>query len=343
MANMLRAAVVGGSTLLGRELLSEIGSSAAAIWDLRILEEGEESEGQLTAAGEEALVVHSLDKDSFSGLDVVFFAATPEITAQYVDAAMQAGSAVIDLSGLTADRAGFVMRSSWVNGSQRPDLTTMGVCVPHPAALMLAIVGERLGRRSGSVDIAATVLEPASQAGSAGVDELHQQTVGLLSFQDLPKAIFDAQVAFNVQGALGPETRVDLPATLARIRRDTGRLLGTDAKARVHLQLLQAPVFHGYVISAHTRSAGGITADGVQAALQGTPVVTTGELDPSNKTATESGDLLIGIDCEDSGGEDGKGESCWLLMAGDNLGLMARSAVNAALELATLRPAPRVQ
>ena len=43
-----------------------------------------------------------------------------------------------------------------------------------------------------------TVLEPASEHGRRGMDELHEQTVNLLSFQQLPKGVFDAQVAFNV-------------------------------------------------------------------------------------------------------------------------------------------------
>ena len=39
------------------------------------------------------------------------------------------------------------------------------------------------------------------------MDELHQQTVNLLSFQPLPKDVFDAQVAFNLVARYG---RVDV-------------------------------------------------------------------------------------------------------------------------------------
>ena len=42
------------------------------------------------------------------------------------------------------------------------------------------------------------MFEPASEHGQRGMDELHQQTVNLLSFQPLPKDVFDAQVAFNM-------------------------------------------------------------------------------------------------------------------------------------------------
>ena len=36
--SVLRAAVVGASTLQGKELAEEIGGSAAAAWDLRLLD-----------------------------------------------------------------------------------------------------------------------------------------------------------------------------------------------------------------------------------------------------------------------------------------------------------------
>ena len=73
--------------------------------------------------------------------------------------------------------------------------------------------------------LAATVLEPASEQGKAGLDELHQQTVGLLSFQSVPKDVYDTQVAFNLKAAsrggreasTGEDGATDSPATLQAI------------------------------------------------------------------------------------------------------------------------------
>ncbi len=333
-----RAAVVGGTTLLGRELLNELNQSAAVAWDLQLLEEGDEAEGQLTSAGDEAWVVHSLNEEAFAGLDLVFFAGEPGVTLQYLKPALAAGAGVVDLTGVTGQEPGFALRSPWVTRSQRLDLTTLGVAVPHPATLMLALVAERLEAQFGPADLVATALEPASQAGSAGVDELHQQTVGLLSFQEVPKAIFDAQIAFNVQGALGEETKVDLAKTRARIRQETGRLLGAASGMKLSLTLLQAPVFHGYVISAHVRFNVDADGEAVQSALESEHLATSADMVPSNRAATESGKLLVGVETEPH-----DRRSAWLVLAGDNLGLPARNAVEAAMELAALRPAPRVQ
>ncbi len=335
----LRAAVVGASTLLGKEVASEIGESSAAGWDLTLLDEGEETQGQLTVAGDEPHVIKALDAESMEGLDVVFFAGEAAMTREHGKRALKAGAAVVDLTGALTGEAGFVVRSPWLTAGKRPDLMTAGIAAPHPAALMLAIVAERLQGKYGHVEIAATVLEPASQAGVAGVDELHQQTVGLLAFKELPKSVFDAQVAFNVQGALGDEAKVSLAAVRKQIETDARILLGDEYKGALSLSVLQAPVFHGYVISAYVRTnqpAGDV--EQVRAALRGAPVAEEQETTPSNQAAIEGGDLMLTVQMDAEGGR-----AFWVTLAADNLRLSARNAVGAAMELAALRPNTRVQ
>jgi aspartate-semialdehyde dehydrogenase len=85
----------------------------------------------------------------------------------------------------------------------------------HPAALALALLLERLQQAAPVRFAFATLLQPASEFGRAAMDELHQQTVNLLSFQGLPRAIYDAQAAYNLLSGLGETAKV----SLARSRR----------------------------------------------------------------------------------------------------------------------------
>ncbi len=87
--------------------------------------------------------------------------------------------------------------------ASQPDLRTPAVVAAHPAAVLLATVLAQLNVRHKVKSASATVLEPASQYGRAAMDELHQQTVALLSFQPLPKDVYDAQAAFNIAPAMG--------------------------------------------------------------------------------------------------------------------------------------------
>ena len=80
------------------------------------------------------------------------------------------------------------------------------------------------------------------------MDELHQQTINLLSFQQLPKDVFDAQVAFNMMARYGPHSTLSLETLETRVRRHYRKLAGPDAPQPA-LMLLQPPVFHGHALA----------------------------------------------------------------------------------------------
>ena len=121
-----------------------------------------------------------------------------------------AGSAIIDLSALLEDQPGATVRSLWIErerGQVAPPELQPGPCVTaHPVAISLALLLLR-ARKVGAIRrVVATVFEPASERGQRGMDELHQQTVNLLSFQPLPKDVFDAQVAYNLVARYGQKS-----------------------------------------------------------------------------------------------------------------------------------------
>ena len=335
----IRAAVVGAATLLGKELAEELNNSAASAWTTVLLDESNDAEAQLTAAGDEPVIIQPLNRESLERIDIVFFAGTAETTREYWRQAVGKGTAIVDLSGALENEPGFSVRCPWLPGGAKPDLATVGVVAPHPAALMLAVAADRLGRL-GLQSISATVLEPASQAGNTGLDELHQQTVSLLSFQSVPKEVFDTQVAFNLQTALGEDARVRLDTIRDTIRRHLRVLLPAPAAASVRFQFVQAPVFHGYTISALATLDHAVPEAELRQALNGGVVVAEDETAPSNIAAAEAGDVLVSV----RGDEESRTAGAhWLWMAADNLRLAARGAVAAGMELAALRPTTRVQ
>ncbi len=335
----IRAAVVGASTVQAKELLEELNSSPAAAWDVRLLDEGEGEQAQLSVAGEEAVLIQPLNREALETMDLVFFAGERETARELVGAARAAGAAVVDLTGALEGEPNFLVRCPWLAAGGRPDLTTVGITVPQPASVMLAMAAQRLGKMD-LVSLSATVLEPASQAGKAALDEMHQQTVSLLSFQSVPKDVFDTQVAFNLQTELGEAAKVNLGGVAATLRRHLGLILGEEASSQVHFQLVQAPVFHGYTISALAQLRGNATEAAVRETLHGGVIQAEEDTVPSNAAVVESGDVLLAVR-SDSG--DVEGKLWWLWMAADNLRLHARVAVAAALEMAALRPVNTMQ
>jgi aspartate-semialdehyde dehydrogenase len=342
MNGTVRGVIVGASTLLGKELAEELVSSAGAVWDLTLLDDSG-SAGQMTSAGDEALVIQPVTPDAFDGADIVFFAGDAESSAKLFKAAQAAGASVVDLSGGLAGRPGMVLRSPWISDGAPIDLSTVGIVSANAAALMLAVVAERVARGAGPARMFATVLQPASEQGSAGIDELHQQTVGLLSFQAVPKNLYDAQVAFSVRASCGEAAKVDLGKLRGEIVREFGALLGAGSKVPLLLQLLQAPVFHGFTASVLVQCAEAVDMEALRDALDGgvVRVVEESEESPSNESAAAQTQVLLGLEAAD--GTEAKGREFWLWMAADNLRLATHHAAACAAELMALRPKGNLQ
>jgi aspartate-semialdehyde dehydrogenase len=340
-----KIAIAGASTLLGRELKEALSESSLAAATLFLLDE-EEAQGQLDQVGDEVTFVQAIGADAFEHVDFTFFAGTEELTRKHWRQALRSGSTVLDLTGALDRETGVLVRAPWL-GSEAvtPDLFTPAVVPAHPAALALALVLERLQQAAPVRFAAATVLEPASEFGRAAMDELHQQTVSLLSFQGTPRAIYDAQTAYNLLGGLGESATVSLSAVAARIRRHYDALAGGRWPV-LALQVIHAPVFHGHTFSIAVELERPAEISALEEALSGEHVdlVLEDTDSPSNLAATGQNDVLVRLRPEAPGARlSNEISRLWLWAASDNLRLHAQNAVECALDLRRLRPQGTVQ
>lgn len=337
MATNPRGVIVGASTLLGKELIEELNTSEAA-WDLRVADTADSS-GQLVAGGDEALFVQELTPDVFNNRDIAFFATTPQTTRTHWHEAQTAGAAIVDLSDALEDEPGAIVSSPWIPNAPLFSAQTAILIPAHPAAVMLALVASRLSTAFGRVHLAATVLEPASQQGSQGLDELHQQTVNILGFHSLPQEVYDAQIAFNMRVGVGESAKVGMTQISATIRRHLKVIAGEGIASSVSFQLVQAPVFHGYTMSVYAQLPAGADPAAVRRALGGGIIHMTaaGDEAPTNQSVAEDSGIAISLTPEAASVSEVRGY--WLWMAADNLKLAARHAKACAEQIAKSRAA----
>ena len=339
---MYRIGVVGAGSLVGKELADELHESLLAASDFVLLDD-EDVTGQVASVGDEAVFIQRIEPGSFDRMDFVFFAGSAASTKKYIGAARSSGASLIDLSGALEPEKGVLVRAPWVEpGDQKaagPNLGTPAVVAAHPAAVMLALVAGRIHAVTQIRSLAATVVEPASQQGREAMDELHQQTVNLLSFQNLPKDQYDAQVAFNILPSLGDEAKVNLLSTEELINRHY-QLIGAGKLPVLDLELVQAPVFHGYVASLLVELQAASTVEVLERALAGESVdIVADDSDPpSNLSAAGQEDIMVRVR---SAGVSGT--RFWVWLAADNLKLSALNAIACANELRRLRPRGKVQ
>ncbi len=341
---MYKIAIVGASTLLGKELKEALSESPLAAATFALLDQ-DEGLGTLDQVGDEVTFVRPIGPDAFEKADFTFFCGTAELTRLHWKQALVAGSSVLDLSGALDQDTGVLVRAPWVGSEpSSADLFTPAVIPAHPAALVLALIVERLQQNLPLRSVAATLLVPASEFGRSAMDELHQQTVNLLSFQSLPRAVFDAQTAYNLLSGFGENATASLIGVEASVRQHFSRLAG-NRWPPLALQAILAPVFHGHAFSIAVELDRPVEITALEEALSGDhmDLVLEDTDSPSNLAATGQNDVLVRLRPELGPRNPSEASRLWLWAASDNLRLHAQNAVECALELRRLRPQGTVQ
>ncbi|MFZ1137619.1 MAG: Asd/ArgC dimerization domain-containing protein [Candidatus Sulfotelmatobacter sp.] len=340
--NLYRAAIVGAASLKGKEVAEMLNERNFPAADVRLLDD-DESMGQLEAMGDEISFIQRVRAEQFDNMDFTFFASDEETTRKNWKDARDAGSAIIDLSAALENEHGASVRSVWVERESgqipAPELQP-GPCVTaHPVAVTLALLLLR-AKKAGAIRRAvATIFEPASEHGQRGMDELHQQTVNLLSFQPLPKDVFDAQVAFNMVARYGQKSQPALDSVEARILRHYQKIAGADAPPPSVL-LLQAPIFHGHALALFLEMDRPVNVQALAQALTGDHVAipSAEEESPSNISSAGQADIQLSLKIDPA-----QPNGVWLWAAADNLRISALTAVECAESMTATRPTGKIQ
>jgi aspartate-semialdehyde dehydrogenase len=339
-----RVAIVGASSLRGKELKQVLEDRNFPALDVVLLDESVMA-GTLTEAGGEATFIRALEEDSFEGVRFAFFAGTAMDAEQNWATAHRAGATVIDLTGAVAGVAGSqaVARIPSVAKALAPGSKGGANGAPKPAVysspgapvILACTVAAALSEFS-PAQLAILLFPPVSERDQAGVDELESQTTNLLSFRPIERPVFDAQVAFNLLAGYGAESKVKLEEMRRGIARDVAEYIAGRV-ATPAIQLVQAPVFYGYAFAAYAEFGAAVAVEQLSGAFANLGVKVAGARDaaPSNvSVAGESEIQLAQIEADPNvaGG-------VWIWGVADNLRLAATNAVRIAEELVARDPA----
>lgn len=333
-----RIAIVGASSLRGKELKQFIEESSFAASELVLLDTTVPV-GTLSEAAGELVFIKPMDAESFSGVRFAFFVGSPEEARSNWKVAAQSGAAVIDLTGgLDASGA-----APWI-----PDLDTL-LAPPEPSAQRThtaslysspapaVMIACRLAAGLSKFSPARVVLlffAPASEHEQAGVDELEKQTADLLLLRPISQPVFDAQVAFNLLAGYGEASRPTLSEMRAEISRAVAAYLGNRIPAPA-LQLAQAPVFHGYAFAAYAEFAASVDLSQIDAALLAAGMHVVEKSDPKPTNVSIAGESKIHISRAER--DPNANHAIWLWGAADNLRLAAANGLRIAEELLALK------
>jgi aspartate-semialdehyde dehydrogenase len=340
--NLFRVAIVGAASLKGKELKDVLEERNFPATEIKLLDD-DESLGQLERVQDEVTLVQPVGRDELAQMDFTFFASDEDFTRKKWKLAREVGSAIVDMSYALENEPNIPVSAPWVERElgqlQQFTLESSSIVTAHPAAITLALLLLR-ARKAGAIrNSIATVFQPVSEQGRQGMDELHEQTVNLLSFQQMPTAVFDSQVAFNMLERYGRASARPMEATERRIASHLRRLLGDHAPMPA-LMLVQAPVFHGHTFSIYVELEKSMAAGDFARSIAGEHVLIarSPEDAPSNVNVAGKDEIMVAVR-RDVVHENG----FWLWAAVDNLRLSALTAADCATALAAVRPHGKVQ
>jgi len=330
-----RVAIAGALSLRGRELKQALEDGRFPAAEIRLLDE-DIAVGTLTEAGGEPAIIQAVDEESFERVRFVFFAGAPSFAARHWKEAERAGATVIDLSGGLAEVP-----------SARRWIPALDLLLPPPLAAVPAQGGGGLFLSPSAAAIVAcslaaalagfsverlalVFLQPVSERGPEGVEELESQTVKLLSFQPIAQQVFDAQVAFNLLDRYGEASGERLADARASIAREILSYLRGRAPVPA-IKLIQAPVFYSYAFTAYVELGQPPETAELRRALEaaGIRLAGAGDEAPTNVSVAGENRVLLGQMEPDSHVARGY----WFWGAADNLRLVAANAVNIAEKL----------
>lgn len=331
----VRVAIAGASSLRGKELKQWLEESSFLASEIRLLDE-EFMAGTLTEARGEPALIQTVEPDSFSGMRFVFFMGSPAFSMRHGAEAVAAGATVIDLSGGLAKQPESRWWIPWLDTVLAPPRTKPGrgesaplYLVPStPAIVAISLSAAFLPLRLARLVI--TFFQPVSERGSEGVEELEGQVVKLLSFEPISKAVFGAQVGFNLLSRFGEESSQRLADVRSEIVGSVQAYLAGRAPMPA-VGLVQAPVFYSHAFSVYAEFEQIVGLEDVVARVEcsGLKVAAAEDEDPNNVNVAGEAHPVLARPQRDLANEKG----IWLWGAADNLRVPVVSAVSIAEKL----------
>jgi aspartate-semialdehyde dehydrogenase len=331
-----RVAIVGASSLRGKELKLVLEDRNFPANEIVLLDESVMA-GTLTEAAGEPTFIRALEEDSFEGAHFVFLAGSPADAERNWEIAQRAGATVIDLTGgiVASGRA-----TTWIpslssvllpvgppkaNGSARAS----AYYSPPTPVVVACTLAAGLGKFSPHRFII-LFFPPVSERDQAGVEELENQTTNLLTFREIPKTVFDEQVAFNLLKGYGEVSKPRLEDVRNGVAREVAQYLAGRAPIPA-IQLVQVPVFYGYAFAAYADSPSPVPVEKLQAAFTGLGVKFSAAGDPAPTNVSVAGESDVQLARIEPDPNISTG--VWLWGVADNLRLAAINAVRIAEEL----------
>jgi aspartate-semialdehyde dehydrogenase len=196
MSRDLSVAIVGATGLVGRELIRLLFQRHFPIKSLRLLA-SPESAGKKVTVGEQEIEVQEANHHSFTGADIAFFGATPEVSQSLVPMAVKAGAVVIDDSSVWRMEPDVPLVVPEVNSDDLQHHRGV-VAIPNSSTTPIVLALWPIHRVNPIARLIIDTYQPVSATGARAVAELTEQARAVLNGNKAMPHVYPHQIAFNL-------------------------------------------------------------------------------------------------------------------------------------------------
>lgn len=279
MGELYKVAVVGATGAVGREMVSILEERSFPVSQLSLFASQRTGGERISYAGAD-VTVEILDETSFDrGIDIALFSAGGEISQKYAPIAASKGTTVIDNSSVFRMDDNVPLVVPEVNPEALKDHKKI-IANPNCSTIQMVVALKPIHDAASIKRVVVTTFQAVSGSGNKAINELLEQTKGLLTFADVVPEVYPHQIAFNVLPHI--DTFQDDGYTKEEIKmvNETKKIL--DADIMITATAVRVPVFNSHSESINIETERSLSPDEARAILAEAPGITVFDVPSKN-------------------------------------------------------------
>ena len=272
MSSKYNVAIVGTSSVVGEAVLSLLAERDFPCETLFTLEPDETDVGRVEFR-DAYIQVRSIADFDFTQVQLVFFCAGEEISAEFAPLAVNAGCIVIDDSAQFRFEVDVPLVVSEVNAHALSDVHRRGIVAnPNSCVTSMLVALKGIYDVVGIERINVATYQAVSGTGKEGIDELAAQAMSIFNMKEIKTRTYPKQIAFNVLPVIGEILENGYTREEMKMQWEMRKILGDDS-IKINATCARVPVFFGHSQAVHLETREKISVENALQLLKKSPNV----------------------------------------------------------------------
>ena len=267
-AGSYTVAIAGATGVVGGTVRRILEERSFPVGELRLLASARSAGRRLPFKGAE-LEVQRLGQGSFTGIDLVFFAAGGDISREYAPQAVAAGATAIDKSSVFRMDPGVPLVVPEVNAEHLASHTGI-IATPNCSTIQMVVALKPIYDAVGVQRVVVSTYQSVSGSGQGGIAALEAQARQWAAGEPVEPQFYPHQIAFNVL----PHIDSFLPSGATKEEQkmvDETTKIFADPDLKVTATCVRVPVFGAHSEALNVQTWRKLTAGEARELLAGAP------------------------------------------------------------------------